>query len=492
MYVATVTVATKSQVFDPRAWGLARSAILGLGQRLYQFWDRYSDSFQTMTRDTSVYALDYLSGVLRMNEERNFTSIGRTTGESPQNIQHFISHSPWEADEVLGQIREEISQTPAFESGGVLILDESADEKASNKTVGAGRQYNGRLGKIEMSQVGTFLAYANDGVWTWIDGELFLPESWFAKGTARERARLGVPAKRKFATKIELGWRMIERVKAEGLPFELVSCDTLYGRSQWLRRQMAAAGLIYMADVPCDTRVYLTPPVVGLPQSQAGQSRKRCRRPRVVSQEKPVEGRQVAARSDTTWRRVRVRASERGEINDEFSARRVWTTDGHHQPREEWLVIRRDADGKLYFALSNAPADTPLERLAWGKCQRHFIECSNQEAKSDAGWDELRAQRYLAWEHHLALTCLATWFIAQTKLDWRQQYPRQEALKQELGIDHLPPLSTDNIRELLRAVMPLPQLTVEGATQLVVERLVNRARSRKSRMKTIGHNHSPP
>jgi len=478
-------------VFDPRAWGLSPSAITGLGQRLYEFWERYSDCFQRTTRDTSVYALDYLSGVLRMTEERNFTSIGRVTGESPQNIQHFISNSPWEAQDVLRQVREEISQTPAFHSGGVLILDESADEKASGKTVGAGRQHNGRLGKVEMSQVGPFLAYANDGIWTWIDGELFLPESWFARGTARERARLGVPANRTFASKIQLGWRMIQRVKTEGLPFEIVCCDTLYGRSQWLRRQIAAAGLIYLADVPCDTRVYLTPPVVGLPQTPDGQPKKRCRRPPVISQEKPVEGRQVAARSDTVWRRVRVRATERGEINDQFSARRVWTTDGHHQPVQEWLVMRRAEDGTVGFALSNAPADTPLERLAWGKCQRQFIECSNQDAKSEAGWSELRAQKYPAWEHHLALTILATWFVAQTKLDWRQQSPRRDELKQQLGVSELPALSTANIRELLRAVMPLPQLTVQGATRLVVERLVNRARSRKSRMKAMGHKHSP-
>jgi SRSO17 transposase len=36
----------------------------------------------------------------------------------------------------------------------------SANEKSGNKSAGAGRQYNGRLGKVEMSQVGTFLSYA--------------------------------------------------------------------------------------------------------------------------------------------------------------------------------------------------------------------------------------------------------------------------------------------------------------------------------------------
>jgi hypothetical protein len=47
-----------------------------------------------------------------------------------------------------------------------------SEEKASAKSAGAGRQYNGRLGKVEMSQVGVLLSYVNlkvaQGFWSWI------------------------------------------------------------------------------------------------------------------------------------------------------------------------------------------------------------------------------------------------------------------------------------------------------------------------------------
>ena len=210
----------KSKVFSPSAWGLPSAEIKTLGQRLYQFWERYAECFETTTRDVSHYALGLLSGLLRMTTERNFSNIARTIGESPQNVQHFMTNSPWSAQEVLQQIREEVAQEPSFAEGSALILDESADEKASEKTVGAGRQHNGRLGKIDMSQVGTFLAYAHNGDWMWIDGELFLPERWFTPQMAKERKRLGVPPDRKFATKVQLGWQMIERVSSEGLRFD--------------------------------------------------------------------------------------------------------------------------------------------------------------------------------------------------------------------------------------------------------------------------------
>lgn len=247
-----------------------------------------------------------------------------------------------------------------------------------------------------------------------------------------------------------------------------------------------------MADGPADTRVYLERPVVGVPERDPGQQGRGCSKPRVLSAEPPVEVRQLSASPETVWTRIRVRATERGELNDEFNARRIWTTQDGEEPVAEWLVLRRDGEKRVHFALSNAPAATPLERLAWAQCQRHFIECSNREAKSEAGWDELRATKYPAWEHHLALTVLATWFIAQTKLEWREHYPRDPELRRELGVGELPALSMANIRELLRAVMPLPQLTIDYATELVVEHLVNRVRARKSRMKTSSHKRSPP
>src|SRR5262249_40990109 len=215
-------------------------------------------------------------------------------------------------------------------------------------------------------------------------------------------------------------------------------------------------------------------------------------KPRVLSKEQPIEVRQIATCSENKWTRIEVRETERGYLNDEFSARRVWTTQGGDEPASEWLVMRRDAEGKIHYALSNERADAPLERLAWGKCQRVFIECANRDAKSEIGWDELRAQKFPAWEHELALVCLATWFMAQTKLDWRERYPRDPELGSELGVEELPPLSLANVRELLRAAMPLPQLNVDSATDLVIEHLVNRARSRKSRLNSLGYKHSLP
>jgi SRSO17 transposase len=320
-------------------------------------------------------------------------------------------------------------------------------------------------------------------VWTWVDGELYLPKHWFTPEMAGERKRVGVPEERQFATKLELGWRMIQRVKANGLPFEGVACDDLYGRSGWLRHQMDAAHLLYMAEIPEDTQVYLTKPDYGVPPPKPGQSGRFPTRLQVLSADQPIEARQIIALPSTHFQRFRVRPTERGELDDAFAMLRVWTL-RDDELAEEWLVIRHEYDQRYTYALSNAPADTPHERLAWLKCVRHFVERANQDAKSETGWDELQAQKYLAWEHHLALTIMATWFIAQIKYNWATNYLRDAQLSQQMQLDALPALSVANVRELLQAVMPLPQLPLDQATHLVVKHLVNRSRSTRSRLQS--------
>lgn len=474
-----------TDIYEPTRWGLPQEAIADLGNRLHNTWSRFRACFKTKTRDASEHAWTYLRGLVGMNTKRNYANIARRLNgpeDDGQNVQQFMSDSPWSAQAVIRQVQEEIKATPELSRGGVLLLDESADEKAGPDSAGARRQHNGRLGKVEMSQVGVFLAFYKDVVWTWVDGELYLPQAWFTPDMAKARTRAGVPEDRPFATKVELGWRMIQRVKANGLPFEAVACDDLYGRSGWLRREMDAAGLLYMAEVPETTQVYLTKPEFGVPPARPGQCGRQATRPRVLSVDKPVEVRQMVNRADTLFERVRVRSTERGELDDPFAMRRVWTIrDG--QLAEEWLVIRHESGQRYSYALSNAPADASREYLAWLKCVRHFVERANQEAKSETGWDEFQAQKYRAWEHQLAMTILATWFIAQTKHEWVLTYRRDPELAHQLELDALPALSVANVRELLQATMPLPQLSPEQATQLVVKHLVNRSRSTRSRLR---------
>ena len=360
----------------------------------------------------------------------------------------------------------------------MLILDESADGKAGDHSAGAGRQHNGRLGKVEMSQVGVFLSLPTLRVHTWIAGELYFPERWFEDEYAERREKAGVPDDRTFKTKPELGWEMIQQAVANGVPFEAVVMDDLYGRNNALRDRLNGAGIEYYGDVPANTIVYLDEPKVTYPETKQGN---RSKRP-VIAAEARYEVRQLLHRSDLlVWETITLRPNEMGMLTAQFARCRVWTVHGTSW-RQEWLLIRRDGR-RITYVLSNAAPDTPLETMARRKSYRYFIERDNQDAKSELGWDEFQAIKYRAWEHQLALTILASWFIAETRLDWMGRFEHDPALLEQYETDVLPSLSIGNVRTLLRAAMPLPQLSTEEAVALVVEHLVNRTRSRRSRMR---------
>ena len=113
---------------------------------MYGRWTR------TKTRDNSAYGLAYMSGLLRMEEKRNMANIGRKTGVSGQNMQHFMSESPWAGREMIAAMQEAVCQRPEM-TDGVLIIDESGAEGA-----GVIQQYNGRQRTLDTSQVWVFTA----------------------------------------------------------------------------------------------------------------------------------------------------------------------------------------------------------------------------------------------------------------------------------------------------------------------------------------------
>ena len=430
---------------------------------------------RTKTHDTSHYGVAYLSGLLRLQETRTYTAISREQAVPMQNMQQFMSDSPWSGRRVIKQVGEEVAQHPAMQEA-VLVLDESAEEKSGSTSVGAGRQYNGRLGKVDMCQVGVFVALVTPQAWLWIDGELYLPAQWFEDEQEELRKRVGIPPERRFKSKPELGWQAIQGVQQRGIPFTAVAMDDLYGRNVKLCQQLDDAGIEYYGDVPANTMVYLDCPRLETRLTKRG---KPAKRKRIVAQHR-YEVRQLVDHPDIEWLTLTLRNTERGYLTDRWGRCRVWLVAGERR-YQRWLLIR-DTGQQVTFSLSNASVRIDLKTMAWRKSHRVFIECSNQNSKSDFGWDELQAIKYRAWQHQLALTILASWFVAETRLDWQIRFEHDPILLARYETDVLPLLSVSNVCSLLRSVLPLRQLTKEAAIDLVVEQLHNRTCSRLSRL----------
>lgn len=430
---------------------------------------------RTKTRDTSDYGFHYISGLIRLDSKRNMSHIGRQTKQPEQSMHHFMSNSPWSGRDLIEALQGDMLASGVF-TEAVLVIDESADEKSGTTTVGAGRQNNGRMGKVDMCQVGVFASLVTPETHCWVDGELFIPEKWFSDDYKDKRKQVGVPEDREFQTKVELAKELILRERQQGLPFVAVTMDSLYGRSFPLRQELQQEQIEYYADVPENTMVYLEKPSIAYELKKNGQPSKK-----VVVTGIKSEVRYLLDHPNLESETIRVRSTQCGFLEATFYRLPIWTVKGD-QALQEWLLIRQNRKKKSY-TLSNASSDTSLAVMAERKTHRFFIERDNQDSKSEFGWDEFQATKYRAWEHQLALTIMAKWFVATTILEWKEELDQDPELMVELNADELPYLSVSNVRELLRAAMPLPQLSAKEATDLVVKHFKNRSRSRTSRLR---------
>ena len=275
--------------------------------------------------------------------------IAREAEVSEQNMQHFMSHSPWSGRGMMEQIQDVIMARPELE-GGMLLLDESADEKSGCHAAGASRQHNGRMGKVDESQVGVYLAYAQQQHWMLWDGELFIPEGWFAPNQARRRQKAEIPDERVFQTKIELGWDMIVRAQAQGLSFVAVAFDSLYGRSHGLRQQCDQAQIEYYADIPNNYALYPTCPQVEFELGKRGQPLQKFR----VVGATALPAAQLAESPALEWVSLTLRTRERGWLVAEFARQSVWTVDRQGRVRQETLLLKREPNA-IRYTLTNAP-----------------------------------------------------------------------------------------------------------------------------------------
>lgn len=81
-------------------------------------------------------------------------------GSHYQWLHHMLSESNWSRAEVRQQLI--VDANAHFGHGTALVFNESAFAKKGDHSVGVARQWNGRLGKTENSQVGVFAALVRD------------------------------------------------------------------------------------------------------------------------------------------------------------------------------------------------------------------------------------------------------------------------------------------------------------------------------------------
>jgi SRSO17 transposase len=230
-----------------------------------------------------------------------------------------------------------------------------------------------------------FLGYAAKRGRALLDRALYLPKEW-ADDADRRRAA-GVPESVRFATKIVLARRMVERAIDAGVPAAWVAADAVYGSDHAFRKAIEDRGLGYVVGVRSDQ-----PVCVGFRQARV----------RALPAEVPAAG----------WHRLSCGDGSKGPRLYDWAACPI------NRPEPEtygrWLLIRRSvADpAEVAYFLCGGPPRTTLAELVGVAGRRWAIEECFALAKGGCGLDEYEVRSWTGWHRHVTLSLFALAVLA--------------------------------------------------------------------------------
>jgi SRSO17 transposase len=366
--------------------------------------------------DHTQTAYRYLCGLIQ-SERRNMERMEEAVvGVDYEVMQHFISDSSWDARAVMDRVAQQADGLLGGTGRTALILDETAIAKKGRASVGVARQYNGRLGKVDNSQVAVCGALSAGDRAVLVDMALFLPEEWIQNPARCEK--VGVPPEEiRHRTKPELAIEIVRRQRQAGIRFDYVLADGLYGHSGDFCRALSHDGETFLVHVHSNQQVYLEDPRPALPVRSTGRGRPAAK-PRAQSEPVRVDALSLH-RSPEEFQRVRVRETSTGGLDVDAYRRLVYVWDGKEETaRRMTLYIRRDvaSSSEIKYCLTNALGDTPLEALAYMEAQRYFIEQAFGDAKGQVGMAQYQVRGWMAWHHHMALVMMAMLFLTKQRM----------------------------------------------------------------------------
>ncbi len=364
------------------------------------------------------WALAYLHGQLLHLERKSIEpmALALPTGDV-QAMQQFISQGAWDDQRLLEHHQLLVAQTLGDRASGVLILDGCDFPKQGKHSVGVARQWCGALGKVANCQASVVAAYASERGYTLVDRRLFLPEAWFDQAHRHLRSACGVPDNLTFQTHTELAWDIVQCVQArQVLPFDWLLCDEGFGKDPVFLDRLDAAKLLYLAEVPHSTRVWLRRPATMVPPP-TGRKGRPPQKERLAADAAPaVRVDEIAAQVPSEeWQLYQIKEGAKGPMVAEFAFVRCVVVREGMPGAEMWLVLRRSLDERreLKTYLSNAPATTPRTRLVAKSGMRWCVEAAIEESKGECGLDHYEVRGWVGWHHHTAMTFLAHHFLVR-------------------------------------------------------------------------------
>jgi SRSO17 transposase len=379
-------------------------------------------------RETRQSCRQMVSGLLMELDDHNCWTIAEAAGHrGPHGLQHLLSRAVWDDQQVL-DIAAAWAVSYLDDGDGVLIVDETADEKSPADAAGAARQYSGTVGGVALCQVAVTLTYATSRGHALIGRALYLPEGCAADEEHRELA--GIPEEVMFATKPQLAGGLFDHAHARGVRAPFAAGDEVYGGRE-LRRGVRQREMGYVMAVRANHAL----------TAGAG---------RTLTAAEAV--RLIPARA---WHRMRTGSGTKGIRHYDWAMLEVTSDDtpgGHDDGHSVLLARRHRYTGKLSFYRCWTPEPVPLSRLIAIAVARWRIEEDHQLAKRSTGLDAGQVIRWKSWHRWTALCLLAYLYLAVAVAVERQRDAGS-------GLDAgLIPITIPELLRLLRdTVIPPPR-----------------------------------
>ena len=339
---------------------------------------------------------------------------GLLQGDDGQGLNHLLTQSPWEYKEVFARLLKSAIELLQAQKQKIYVpLDEVGFRKKGKHSACVGNQYLGCIGKNDNGQVAVTAALSAGEYYCPVQMELFMPKDW--QDDAARRAKAGIPEGKKHESKTVMALRMIKALQKKlSKSIECVLFDALYGNATDLLYQLYKQRIPFVGDIKKNLTVFLGQPK-WIEQPYSGRGRKPIYKKLSKKAEHVNDYANSLSKKDFT--RLTVRKGTKGTVHALYHMCKVWLL---HEPSQTLLplhlLVRKNADGSLKFALGFFNDRVTLMRLAKAQAQRQFVERVFEEGKNIVGLGDYHVRSWEGFHKHAALCCLNLLFLMQQKI----------------------------------------------------------------------------
>ena len=279
--------------------------------------------------ETWQQAGKYVSALVSELPKRNGWTIAQYAGDrSPDRTQRLLNRASWDTLAAMSEVRRFGADGLAEAArrgrrpGGLVIaaIDETGQEKAGEATAGVKRQYMGCAGRVAngINTVHVSLVREKTG------HSLIGARQWSPREHIEDPVTslvMGLPLDLEFRTKGQLAVDICASCYADGLTFDFICGDEVYGSCTQLREFLEAEGQAYVLRVASNFTI-----------AMPGGTRLTCA--------------EAVKRLAKDTRRWEVRSAGKGSKGERWYA---WAWIATASPRHHLLVRRHLKTGELAF-----------------------------------------------------------------------------------------------------------------------------------------------